>query len=136
METLIPSELVSGSYEIYRLAGRLTIVSVVFVPIERFFAAHPQKVFRKQTGVDLAYYVMNSLIVAGFLSIPVGMMAWGLQQVLPTQVLTLTAALPMCVHAAGAAAADDAPPVPARGRCCDEVAVAATTPPAPARARY
>ena len=95
METLIPSELVSASYEIYRLAGRLTIVSVVFVPIERFFAAHPQKVFRKQTGVDLAYYVVNSLIVAGFLSIPVGMMAWGLQQVLPTQVLTLTAALPM-----------------------------------------
>lgn len=94
METLIPSDLVPSLYEIYRLTGRLAMVSVIFVPLERLFAAHPQKVFRKESGIDLAYYVMNSLIVAGFLSIPIGMMAWALQKALPSEVLALTSGLP------------------------------------------
>ena len=95
MEQFVDPKMLASLAEVYRLTMRLTLVCVVFVPLERLFAAHPQRIFRKQILIDLAYYVMNSLIVAMFLSVPIGLMTWSLQKSLPATILTLTTTLPV-----------------------------------------
>jgi sterol desaturase/sphingolipid hydroxylase (fatty acid hydroxylase superfamily) len=81
--------------EIIRLSLRLTVVAAIFVPLERLFAAHPQKLLRKGIVVDLGYYVINSLVIAFLLSIPIGLMAWVAHKFLPPCVVAATASLPL-----------------------------------------
>ena len=40
----------------------LAIFAAIFVPIERIFALHSQKIFRKEIAVDLGYYFLNGLL--------------------------------------------------------------------------
>ena len=54
---------------ILRLSLWLAILVVIFVPLERLFAAHPQKIFRKGIGTDLGYYFLSSLLPALVLSV-------------------------------------------------------------------
>ena len=58
-------------------------MAAIFVPLERLFAAHPQKVLRKGIGVDLGYYFLNSLVIAFLLSVPIGLVAWAAPPVPP-----------------------------------------------------
>jgi len=95
MSQLLDPHLQTFLTEIYRLSGRLTILAVIFVPLERLFAAHPQKILRKQIGIDLGYYVLNSLLVALLISIPLGILAWAAHKSIPGSVLAATAALPL-----------------------------------------
>jgi len=59
--------------------GRLTIWLVllvaIFGPLERLFALHPSKMWRKQSGVDLAWYFINSLLPAVVISMPLALLA-------------------------------------------------------------
>jgi sterol desaturase/sphingolipid hydroxylase (fatty acid hydroxylase superfamily) len=71
------------------------MLAVIFVPLERLFAAHPQKILRKQFGVDLGYYILNSLVLALVFSIPLGILAWAANKTIPVSVLTATASLPL-----------------------------------------
>jgi len=95
MSQLLDPHLQTFLTEIYRLSSRLAILAVIFVPLERLFAAHPQKILRKQIGVDLGYYVLNSLLVALVISIPLGILAWAAHKAVPESVLAATAALPL-----------------------------------------
>jgi sterol desaturase/sphingolipid hydroxylase (fatty acid hydroxylase superfamily) len=81
--------------EIFRLSIRLTILVAIFVPLERLFAAHPQRLLRKGIVADLGYYFINSLAIAFLLSIPLGLMAWVAHRTIPGSVLAATAALPL-----------------------------------------
>ena len=81
--------------EISRLSVRLAILAVIFVPLERLFAAHPQKIFRKQVAVDLGYYLVNTLVISLVFSVPVGILAWSAQKFVPDFVLAATASLPL-----------------------------------------
>ena len=56
--------------DITRLSLLLTVIAAIFVPLERLFAAHPQKIFRKQFFLDLGYYFLNSLLIAYLMSVP------------------------------------------------------------------
>lgn len=81
--------------DVVRLSLWLMILVVVFVPLERLFAAHPQKVFRKGIGVDLGYYFVSSLVSAALLSVPVGLLAWTARHAVPSSLLATAAALPL-----------------------------------------
>jgi sterol desaturase/sphingolipid hydroxylase (fatty acid hydroxylase superfamily) len=81
--------------EISRLALRLAIVAAIFVPLERLFAAHPQKILRRGIFADLSYYVINSLVIAFLLSMPIGLIAWAAHALLPPSFLALTASMPL-----------------------------------------
>jgi sterol desaturase/sphingolipid hydroxylase (fatty acid hydroxylase superfamily) len=72
----------------------LIILVVIFVPLERIFAVHPQKILRKGIATDLGYYFLSSLLPAVLLGVPIGLLAWLVHQAVPSGVLAATAALP------------------------------------------
>ena len=88
-------QLQSFLIDVFRLFVWLTILVVVFVPLERLFAAHPQKILRKGIVVDLCYYFLSSLLPALLLSVPIGLVAWAAHKAVPANVLAATAALPL-----------------------------------------
>ncbi len=61
--------------DILRLTAWLVILTAIFVPLERLFAVEPQRIFRKQTLVDLAYYFLNSLVTTAALAFPLAILA-------------------------------------------------------------
>ncbi|WP_165063816.1 sterol desaturase family protein [Paludisphaera rhizosphaerae] len=79
---------------IIRLTVWLALLAAVFVPLERIFAVHPRKVFRKGIAVDLAYYFISSLLPALLLGAPLALLAWIARQYVPAVVLNTTASLP------------------------------------------
>jgi sterol desaturase/sphingolipid hydroxylase (fatty acid hydroxylase superfamily) len=81
--------------EIFRLSLWLTILVAIFVPLERLFAVHPQKILRKEILVDLGYYFFNSLIAALVLSTLAGPLAWAVHRVMPQSFLELTGSWPL-----------------------------------------
>jgi sterol desaturase/sphingolipid hydroxylase (fatty acid hydroxylase superfamily) len=87
----IPSVLI----DIFRHCVWLMILVVIFVPLERLFAVHPEKILRKGIFVDLAYYFLNSLLPAFLLSVPVGLLVWAVNRVVPGFVLETTASMPL-----------------------------------------
>ena len=56
-----------------RLAVWLALLVAVFVPLEWLCALHPAKLWRKQIGVDLGWYFVNSLLPAVVLSLPLAL---------------------------------------------------------------
>jgi len=69
--------------DVLRLGIWLLLLMIVFVPLERLSAVHPQKVFRKSFPIDLAYYFLNSLLPKMLLVVPMALIAWGLHYVVP-----------------------------------------------------
>jgi len=61
----------------------LVLLSVIFVPLERLFALHPQKVFRKAILSDVGYYFLSSLIPGLLLGIPLTLVAWLVHRAIP-----------------------------------------------------
>jgi sterol desaturase/sphingolipid hydroxylase (fatty acid hydroxylase superfamily) len=95
MFELIGPHLQTFLISILRICLWLTILVMIFVPLERLFAAHPQKVWRKGFGVDLGYYFLSSLLPAVLLSVPVSLLAWAVHRLVPGPVLVGTAGLPL-----------------------------------------
>ena len=101
METLLQLErhlrLVARpvALDVLRLGIWLLLILIVFVPLERLFSLHPQRVFRKSFGVDLAYYFLNNLLPKAMLAAPIALVAWALRHAVPGAVLTWTAELPL-----------------------------------------
>jgi len=77
----------------------LAALVVLFVPLEHWFAVHPRQMLRKQTGLDLCYYFINSLLPAAILSFPASLLGWGALHVLPTGMLHFVASQPFWVKA-------------------------------------
>jgi sterol desaturase/sphingolipid hydroxylase (fatty acid hydroxylase superfamily) len=84
--------------DILRVSIWLAIVMVVFVPLERLFTLHPQKVFRKSFPTDLAYYFLNNLSPKLLLIPPVAVIAWLLHFVIPSGLHAQVAALPAWIR--------------------------------------
>ena len=85
----------------------LAIAAVIFVPVERLFALHPQIVFRKEIGVDVSYYFLNSLVVAFALAGPLSIVALVLRHLIPTGVIATTASWPLWLRACAAMVAGE-----------------------------
>jgi sterol desaturase/sphingolipid hydroxylase (fatty acid hydroxylase superfamily) len=96
-----PSRLTAGSIAVglataAALVGALTIrsgiifglvvLAVVFVPLERVFALHPQRVLRSGWKTDVVHFAVNTILTNALLVIPVIGLGLGLRAVVPTAV--------------------------------------------------
>jgi sterol desaturase/sphingolipid hydroxylase (fatty acid hydroxylase superfamily) len=73
--------------DILRLTVWLALLAAIFVPLERLCAVRRQRIWRRDTGIDLAYYSINSLVLASVLAFPLallaGMVRWAMPAALP-----------------------------------------------------
>lgn len=84
--------------ELVRLCVWLLILSILFIPLERLFALHPQRVFRKGMGADLGYYFINSLLPAAALSMPLRFVDVWAHRLFPSGWFETMASLPVAAH--------------------------------------
>ena len=81
--------------DVIRLSMWLAILVIIFVPLERLFAARPEKIFRKGIVTDLGYYFLSNLLPAVLLSAPIALLAWTVQRAVPGGFLAWAGALPL-----------------------------------------
>lgn len=77
-----------------RLAVWLVLLVAIFVPLEQLCALHPAKIWRKQIGIDLAWYFINSLLPAALLSVPLALVSGLLHKWNPAGYYSMVAAWP------------------------------------------
>jgi sterol desaturase/sphingolipid hydroxylase (fatty acid hydroxylase superfamily) len=85
--------------DVLRLAIWFVIVCVIFIPLERLFAARKQKVFRKQFGNDLVYYVLSWLLPPILMAPPLLVVAWATHQFVPDGFYATVAEIPFWAQA-------------------------------------
>jgi hypothetical protein len=86
-------------YATARLSMWLAIFAAIFVPIERIFALHSQKIFRKEIAVDLGYYFLNGLLPGLVLGPPISVAVLAVHHFIPGGVLGTIAAWPIWLKA-------------------------------------
>ena len=69
--------------DVLRLSLWLALLSLIFIPLERLWAVHPQKTFRPAILTDLGYYFLSSLLPSFLLILPLAAVAWGLHAAIP-----------------------------------------------------
>jgi sterol desaturase/sphingolipid hydroxylase (fatty acid hydroxylase superfamily) len=82
-----------------RLTLWLAVFAAVFVPIERMFALHRQKIFRKEIAVDLGYYFLNGLLPGLVLGPPISLAVLAIHRLIPDGALATIAAWPVWLKA-------------------------------------
>ncbi len=82
-----------------RLAIWLAVFAAILVPIERFFAPHRQKIFRKEIAVDLGYYFLNGLLPGLALGPPISLAVLAIHHVIRGGVLATIATWPVWLKA-------------------------------------
>lgn len=82
-----------------RLAIWLAVFAAIFVPVERLFALHPQKVFRTEIAVDLGYYFITGLLPGLVLGPPISLAVLAIHHVIPSGVLATVADWPIWLKA-------------------------------------
>ena len=81
--------------DVGRLAIWLVLLTVIFVPLEQLAGLHPAKLWRKQIGVDLAWYFINSLLPAVVLAVPLAVLSRLVQGINPGGLYTAVASWPL-----------------------------------------
>ena len=99
---LLEQDLFACALQVFRLCVWLVLLTLIFAPLERLFALHPQKLFRKAILTDLGYYFLSSLIPSFLLSAPLALVAWFVHRSIPATVTSAVAAWPswLCMAAA------------------------------------
>lgn len=95
MTATIHAFLLPVAVDLARAAAWFFILGIVFIPLERLFAAAPRLVLRRQSGVDIGYYFANSVVTVALLSGITAIIAVGLHHVVPGVVLATAAELPL-----------------------------------------
>jgi sterol desaturase/sphingolipid hydroxylase (fatty acid hydroxylase superfamily) len=83
--------------DVGRLSVWLVLLVAIFVPLERLCGLHPAKILRKQVGVDLGWYFINSLVPAALLAVPLALLARALSGLDPGGLYSAVAAWPPLV---------------------------------------
>jgi sterol desaturase/sphingolipid hydroxylase (fatty acid hydroxylase superfamily) len=81
--------------DLLRLCLWLVLLVLVFVPLERLFALHRQKVFRKAFSSDLAWYFLSGILPSPLLVPSMAAIAWVLHSVIPGALQERAAAMPL-----------------------------------------
>lgn len=84
--------------DVARLCLWLALLSLLFIPIERLFALHPQRIWRREVWTDIGYYFLSSLAPNLLLILPTAVLAWAVHSVMPHSVLAAMAGLPTWVR--------------------------------------
>jgi sterol desaturase/sphingolipid hydroxylase (fatty acid hydroxylase superfamily) len=85
-----------------RLCLWLLIIMMVFVPLERIFTLHPQKIFRKGFVMDLGYYFLSSMLPKIILIVPMALVGYIVHRLIPAGYFASVGALPVAIRFAGA----------------------------------
>ncbi len=93
--------------EIAKVAAFLALVVVIFVPLERAFAARKQKMIRPSFRTDVAYYFIDSLLPKLLLIAPLSVLAWAVHHAVPSGYFATVARLPLGLRLAGALVVGD-----------------------------
>jgi sterol desaturase/sphingolipid hydroxylase (fatty acid hydroxylase superfamily) len=93
----IARHAVDFAIDVGRLAVWLVLLVAIFVPLERLFALHPAKIWRKEVGVDLAWYFINSLLPAVIIAVPLSILASALRGIDPGGLYSAVATWPLWV---------------------------------------
>ena len=86
-------------YTAARLAVWLAVFAAIFVPIERIFALHSQKILRKGIGVDLGYYFLTGLLPGLVLAPPISLAVLAIHHFIPVAVFAGIGAWPIWLKA-------------------------------------
>ncbi len=78
-----------------RLFAWLVLLSVIFIPLERLCALHPQRVFRPAVLTDLGYYFIGAIVPGLLLSAPLSLLALGARHAIPAVWHDTVAAAPL-----------------------------------------
>jgi sterol desaturase/sphingolipid hydroxylase (fatty acid hydroxylase superfamily) len=100
MLSSIDPKVLAYAVQILRLSAWLVLIVVIFMPLERLFAVHPKKIFRKAILVDLGYYFLNSLVPGVLMSIPLAAVAWSVHRFIPTAITSASASWPFAARVA------------------------------------
>lgn len=84
--------------ELFRLSVWLLLLAVIFVPLERLFAGHRQKVLRAFALSDIGYYFLNNFAPKLFMVPVMGLIGWGLHFLVPQGVYAFSGSLPLVVR--------------------------------------
>jgi sterol desaturase/sphingolipid hydroxylase (fatty acid hydroxylase superfamily) len=87
--------LLAYAVQILRLCIWLVLLAAIFTPLERLFALHPKKIFRRGILTDLGYYFLSSLLPGILLSFPLALLAWCVHRVIPAGFTSAIAAQPL-----------------------------------------
>jgi len=68
-------DLAAFALDLVRLCTWLALLLTLFVPIEKLWPIHPQKVFRKAFGTDLVYYFVGGFAPKVLLALPITLIA-------------------------------------------------------------
>jgi sterol desaturase/sphingolipid hydroxylase (fatty acid hydroxylase superfamily) len=85
-------------HDLLSLALRLIVVLAIVVPLERAFAARPQRFLRTGFCTDLTYYFFADLLPKLLMVLPLSALAWALHRALPSGFYANMAALPLWVR--------------------------------------
>jgi sterol desaturase/sphingolipid hydroxylase (fatty acid hydroxylase superfamily) len=96
------AHLISVASNSAHMAVWLAIVSAIFIPIERLFALRPQRVFRKEIGIDFCYYFINGIIPGLVLGAPMAVVVLVSHELIPAAALVAIADTPMWARAVAA----------------------------------
>ncbi|MFL9923635.1 sterol desaturase family protein [Herbaspirillum lusitanum] len=81
--------------DVLRLCGWLVLLTVIFLPLERWFAVRKAAPQRHDLFADLAYYFINSLLPAFALALPLAFLAGAARYLLPAALPAFMAELPL-----------------------------------------
>jgi sterol desaturase/sphingolipid hydroxylase (fatty acid hydroxylase superfamily) len=90
-----PHYLLSLAKSFARLSAWLLLLAVIFLPLERLFALHPRRFFRKELAQDLGYYFISGLIPGLLLALPFSLVAMGGHALVPQRWLDEVAVWPL-----------------------------------------
>lgn len=85
--------LPSFALDVARLCVWLTLLTAIFVPLERLAGLGHSG--RRELGTNLAYYFLNSILPAMLLAAPLALVAVAAQRILPAALPALLAQLPL-----------------------------------------
>lgn len=95
------------AFDVIRLSIWLVLLVLIFVPLEKLYAQHRQKVFRKGFLTDLGYYFLNSLLPKLLLILPLSLIARVLHSLVPGGLYSWVADMPLWMRLAAAAIVGD-----------------------------
>ncbi len=78
-----------------RLFVWLVLLALIFVPLERLCALHPQRVFRRGLWTDLGYYWLGAILPGLVLAAPLSLVAGAAHALVPTGWHAMVAASPL-----------------------------------------
>lgn len=95
MPEFFARHLSTYALQLLRLCVWLLLLSVLFAPLERLFALHPQRLLRKEIFTDIGYYFLSSFLPGFLLSVPLSLLAWSVHRAIPTSFLSAIGTWPL-----------------------------------------